>query len=158
MDLADAYVSWKARATTNPSSPSDGLPSDGLPSDDLPSDDLPSDGGNMSTPQSSSSSTSTPDPLSSYDFNIATIDIYTLQRNRNIHRTSEMKTAVALMSHGLLSNVPLLPSVALSLTTLELYRRLRLRKPSFSVEAFAKVVCDLYMVGWISHPETLTDV
>ena len=69
-----------------------------------------------------------------------------------------MKTAVALMSHGLLLNVPLLPSVALSLTTLELYRRLRLWKPSFSVEAFAKVVCDLYMVGWISHPETLTDV
>ena len=142
MDLADAYISWKARATTNPS---------------LPSDDLPSEGGNMSTPQSSSSSASTPDPLS-YDFNIATIDIYTLQRNCNIHRTSEMKTAVALMSHGLLSNVPLLPSVALSLTTLELYRRLRLWKPSFSVEAFAKVVCDLYMVGWISHPETLTDV
>jgi hypothetical protein len=68
-----------------------------------------------------------------------------------------MKTAVALMNHGLLSNVPLQPSFALSLTTLELYRRLRLQKPSFSVEAFAKVVCDLYMVGWNFHPETLTD-
>lgn len=67
-----------------------------------------------------------------------------------------MKTAVALMSHGLLSNVPLQPSLALSLTTLELYRRLRLRKPSFSVEAFAKVVCDLYMVRSLTlRSETL---
>jgi hypothetical protein len=134
-ELADAYVAWKATSSLSESLPSE------------------SHGGNMSTPQPSSpsSSGSTSDPFSSYDFNINTIDIYTLQCNRNIHRTSEMKTAVALMSHGLLSNVPLLPSIALSLTTLELYRRLRLRKPSFSVEAFAKVVCDLYMVGWISH-------
>ena len=133
-DLADAYIAWKAGASMNPSSPSDAVPSE-----------IPS---NMSTsrPLSPSSSSDQPDSSSSYDFTIATIDIYTLQRNRNIHRTSDMKTAVALMSHGLLSNVPLLPSLALSLTTLELYRRLRLRKPSFSVEAFAKVVCDLYMV------------
>ena len=62
-----------------------------------------------------------------------------------------MKTAVALMSHGLLSNVPLLPSLALSLTTLELYWRLRLWKPSFSVEAFAKVVCDLYLFALACH-------
>ena len=131
-ELADAYVAWKATSSLSESPPSE------------------SHGDNMSTPQPSSpsSSGSTPD---SYDFNITMIDIYTLQRNRNIHRTSEMKTAVALMSHGLLSNVPLLPSIALSLSTLELYRRLRLWKPSFSVEAFAKVVCDLYMVGWISH-------
>ena len=145
MDLADAYIAWKARATTNPSSLSDALPLDS---------------GNISMPQLSSPSSlgSTPDPLSSYDFNIATVDIYTLQCNCNIHRTSEMKTAMALMNHRLLSNVLLQPSLALSMTTLELYHRLQLQKPSFSMEAFAKVVCDLYMVGWNSHPETLTDI
>ena len=137
-DLADAYIAWKAGASMNPSSPSDTVPPE-----------IPS---NMSTSLPSSPSSSDapsddqPDSSSSYDFSIATIDIHTLQRNRNICRTSDMKTAVALMNHGLLSNVPLLPSLALSLTTLELYRRLWLRKPSFSVEAFAKVVCDLYMV------------
>jgi hypothetical protein len=111
MDLADAYMFWKAGAS---SSPSDAVPSE------IPSNI------SASTPSSSGPSSDQPDPSSSssYDFTIATIDIYTLQRNRNIHRTSDMKTAVALMSHGLLSNVPLLPSIALSLSTLELYRRL----------------------------------
>ncbi|KAF8814021.1 hypothetical protein BYT27DRAFT_7071949, partial [Phlegmacium glaucopus] len=85
---------------------------------------------------------------SSFDFSIDIIDLYTLQRTYTIHRTAQMKTAVALMTQGFLSNVPLLPSVTLSLETLELYRRLWLRKPSFSVEAFAKVVCDLYMIPY----------
>ncbi|KAH7904203.1 hypothetical protein BJ138DRAFT_1239965, partial [Hygrophoropsis aurantiaca] len=40
------------------------------------------------------------------------------------------------------------PSLAFSLPTLELYRRIRLRKPSFSVEAFAKVLCDLYGIPY----------
>jgi len=89
MDLADAYIAWKARASMKPSSPSDTVPSE-----------IPS---NMSTsrpssPSSSGAPSDQPDSSSSYDFTIATIDIYTLQRNRNIHRTSDMKTAVALMS------------------------------------------------------------
>ena len=52
MDLADAYVAWKASAMTNPISLSDALPLDG---------------GNISTPQPSYpfSLGSTPDPLSS---------------------------------------------------------------------------------------------
>jgi hypothetical protein len=67
-----------------------------------------------------------PDAASSYNFDIAMIDIYTLQCMCTIHRISEIKTAVALMNYGLLLNVPFLPSMALSLTTLELYRRLQL--------------------------------
>ena len=47
----------------------------------------------------------------------------------------------------LAGNKPLNPSLAISIRMLELYRRLRLQKPSFSVEAFAKVVCDLYSVS-----------
>lgn len=48
---------------------------------------------------------------------------------------------------GYLGNVPLNPSIAVSFKTLEMYRRIQLRKPSFSVEAFAKVTCDLYSVS-----------
>ena len=110
IELADAYVAWKARASMNPSSPSEALPSDisgnmSTLNPSSPSDAFPSDiSGNMSMPQPSSpsSSGSFPDTFTSYDFNIATIDIYTLQRNCNIHRSSDMKTAVALMNHGLL--------------------------------------------------------
>ena len=47
----------------------------------------------------------------------------------------------------LAGNKPLNPSLAISIRMLELYRRLRLQKPSFSVEVFAKVVCDLYSVS-----------
>jgi hypothetical protein len=50
------------------------------------------------------------------------------------------------MSNGFMSPVPDTPSLAISLTTLELYRRLRLRQPSFGIQAFTKVVCDLYEV------------
>jgi hypothetical protein len=80
------------------------------------------------------------------DFTINIYDMYTLDRTRRIIRTSEMRTAVALVNSGVLSHVPLSPSVAISLPTLELYRVLRCRKPSFSVEAFAKVLSDVYMV------------
>jgi hypothetical protein len=47
---------------------------------------------------------------------------------------------------GYLGATPHSPTIAISLSTLELYRRLRLRKPSLSVEAFTKVLCDLYHV------------
>ena len=138
-DLEDAYVAWKAKASENFSAyPSDTFPS-GIPSD-VPPSDASSD---MSHPVSPETSATSP---SSYDFEIATIDIYTLCHTHTIHRTFEMKMVVALMNHGLLSNVPLLPSMALSLNMLELYRKLQLQKPLFSGEAFAKVICDLYMV------------
>ena len=46
-----------------------------------------------------------------------------------------------------LGNKPLNPSLAISIRMLELYRRLRLQKPSFSVEVFTKVIWDLYLVS-----------
>jgi hypothetical protein len=137
MELADAYQEWKALESADPSaSPSDIIVQDSV---DV---DMPG-----SCPSTSPSSDAPDQTDHSFDFSIDTIDLYTLQRTHTIRRTAQMKTAVALMSQGFLSNVPLCPSIALSLKTLELYRRLRLRKPSFSVEAFAKVVCDLYMVS-----------
>lgn len=54
--------------------------------------------------------------------------------------------AVALVLSGYLGTSPLQPDSAISIPTLELYRRIRLRKPSFSPQAFAHVICDLYGV------------
>ncbi|KAF9489129.1 hypothetical protein BDN71DRAFT_1402123, partial [Pleurotus eryngii] len=45
---------------------------------------------------------------------------------------------------GYLGMTPITPNLAISLKTLELFRRLRLRKASLSVEAFAKVMCNYY--------------
>ena len=85
---------------------------------------------------------------SSVDFDIGVIDIYTLEWSAHIPRGEGSESPLeALALSGYLGNKPLNPSLAISIRTLELYRRLRLRKPSFSVEAFAKVVCDLYSVS-----------
>jgi len=48
-----------------------------------------------------------------------------------------------LMSHGLLGTGPVQPVLAISVTTLELYRQCRLRCPQFSVQQWVKVLCDL---------------
>jgi hypothetical protein len=92
-----------------------------------------------------------PNPTSStisenYDFDIDIIDIFTLQRTCHIPRTAVDKTATALVRCGYIGNTPERPSFAISINTIELFRKLRLRKPSFSVEAFAKVICDCYVV------------
>ena len=51
------------------------------------------------------------------------------------------------MEHGYLAKSPTKPQVAVSIRTLELLYRIRNRKSSFSIEAFAKLVCDYYMVS-----------
>ena len=85
---------------------------------------------------------------SSINFDIGVIDINTLEWSAHIPCGEESGSPLeALALSGYLGNKPLNPSLAISIRTLELYRRLRLRKPSFSVEAFTKVVCDLYSVS-----------
>jgi hypothetical protein len=96
---------------------------------------------------SNSHSNSNPSIISNnYDFDIAVIDIFTLQSTRRIPRTAMERTAPALVRCGYIGNTPEQPSLAISIKTVELFRKLRLRKPSFSVKAFAKVICDYYMV------------
>lgn len=93
------------------------------------------------------SSTSLPPTDADFSFTIQTLDIYNLTYDAHIHRQSDSKSvAQALMYHGYVGNTPESPSLALSVRTLELFRRIRLRKASFSVEAFSKVICDLYNV------------
>ena len=57
-----------------------------------------------------------------------------------------MTAVKALMIQGYLATSPVDPTLAISIKTLELFRRLRCRKASLSVEAYAKVLCDLYAV------------
>lgn len=49
---------------------------------------------------------------------------------------------------GLLSNSPSKPLVAFSFPTLEAYRCLRNRKPSLSIQAFTKTLCDIHIEPW----------
>ena len=86
--------------------------------------------------------------LAEYEFDVEVVDIYTLQKQARIVPNATHNTgAAALVAHGFIGAAPINPGIAISITTLELYRRLRLRKASFSVEAFAKVLCDYYMVS-----------
>ncbi|KAG0708173.1 hypothetical protein DFH29DRAFT_979487 [Suillus ampliporus] len=81
---------------------------------------------------------------------IDVINIYTLQSTAVIRRQASVSTvSEALVLNGYVGASPLSPTIAMSLSTLELYRRIQLCKPSFSVEAFAKVICDLYK--WPYH-------
>ncbi|KAG1887413.1 uncharacterized protein F5891DRAFT_967298 [Suillus fuscotomentosus] len=88
-------------------------------------------------------------PSDSYSFTIAIVDIFTLQTSTFIHRdANSLSPAIDLVRAGFLSHVLVSPSVAISLCTLEHFRHLRLRKPSFSVEAYVKVICDSYKVPY----------
>ena len=97
----------------------------------------------QSSPTSDPAATS---PSTSAEVEILVIDIYNLSTSVKISCADDLTTAATLVGLGFIGNAPFRPSVAVSIKTLELYRVLRRRKPSFSIEAFVKVVCDLYMV------------
>lgn len=82
-----------------------------------------------------------------WEFSIPVVDIHSLTRSATIHRSDETKAASALVSAGYLAASPESPSLAVSIRTLELFHAIRLFKPNFSVEAFAKTTCYLYAVG-----------
>lgn len=90
--------------------------------------------------------TATETPSPSTEVELLVIDIYTLSMSVKISCTGDQTTASTLAGLGFIGNAPFHPSVAVSIKTLELYRILCRRKPSLSVEAFVKVVSDLYMV------------
>ncbi|KAG6884740.1 hypothetical protein C0992_005852 [Termitomyces sp. T32_za158] len=84
-----------------------------------------------------------------YDYPISVVDIFTLDKRAIIHQAESTKSvSIALVQQGYLGTTPETPSLAMSLRTLELYYRIRRRKPSFSIEAFAKVLCDFYMMPY----------
>ncbi|KDQ18596.1 hypothetical protein BOTBODRAFT_97369, partial [Botryobasidium botryosum FD-172 SS1] len=54
----------------------------------------------------------------------------------------------SLVSAGYLGATPDQPTIAVCLKTLELYHRLRVRQPNFSIQAFTKVICDRYCIPY----------
>lgn len=83
-----------------------------------------------------------------YDFDIDVVDMYSLARSAHVQRDATQTTVIALAEQGYLASTPVSPTLAITFNTLEHFRLLRLRKPSFSLEAFAKVLCDSYAVCW----------
>lgn len=84
-----------------------------------------------------------------WDFDQNIIDLYTLACVAVIPRDETTSVAVALVQAGYLGASPNNPSFAVSLRTLELFYTIRLFRPSFSVEAFAKVVTHTMAVNFI---------
>ncbi|KAG1745379.1 uncharacterized protein EDB91DRAFT_1236322 [Suillus paluster] len=97
--------------------------------------------------------------LNDYSFSINTVDIFTLSTRTTFHRLEDSISPVqSLISTGFLGNAPHNPSIAISLRTLEHYRLLHLRKPSLSIEAFTKVICDSYLIAYCrSYRTALAD-
>ena len=88
--------------------------------------------------------------LNTINFKIELVDIHTVPQETTIQCTpGSLSPCFNLAHHGYIGNAPNNPTVAVSIKTLELYRRLRRRKPGFSIEAFVKVICDIYMVHWL---------
>ena len=83
---------------------------------------------------------------SPHEFNIDIIDIFTLSKTACIVRDDTSTITEALVRNGYIGSSPESPVLAISIRTLQHYHRLRLRKPSFSIEAFAKVISDSYGV------------
>ena len=81
------------------------------------------------------------------EYTLAVYEIFTMERSYTVRRPqTSISAAVDFAEHGFLVKTPTLPNVAIGFQTLELFHRLRLRKPSMSAEAFTQVICDYYMV------------
>ncbi|KAF8870817.1 hypothetical protein BD779DRAFT_509247 [Infundibulicybe gibba] len=86
------------------------------------------------------------DAAENYDFTIDVLDIYSLAKEVTIHRSMHLTAAEALVAAGYLGCSPTQPSLAISLGTLERFRQTQLCEASFSLGAYAKVICELYMI------------
>lgn len=79
-------------------------------------------------------------------------DLFTLAKRATVMREqTSTSPAIDMMRNGYVAKTPENPNAAITIKTLELFYRLRQRKPSFSAEALAKVICDYYSVS-ISPP------
>ncbi|CDO69485.1 hypothetical protein BN946_scf184662.g5 [Trametes cinnabarina] len=83
-----------------------------------------------------------------YEFTIKAINIYTMTSSLRVLRTLNQSACEALVRRGYLGNSPVNPSLAVSLKTLELLCNLKLVKPSFSFEAYAKLICLIYYIPY----------
>ncbi|TFY51826.1 hypothetical protein EVJ58_g10360 [Rhodofomes roseus] len=82
-------------------------------------------------------------------FNIRVFDIYSLAESAYITRPATFDSeAPCIVASGYLGTTPIRPSLAISLRSLELLRSIRRFKASYSVEAFAKLLCYYYKITY----------
>jgi hypothetical protein len=72
------------------------------------------------------------------------------------HITGSAYLNATLVRYGLLSSNPMVPSVGIAIPTLEMYRRLRLRSPHVSVQAWVRVLCDLHNMSILHNKYTIS--
>ena len=91
-------------------------------------------------------------PASAWDFSIEAADIHTGRSTAQIYQREDVESvAEAIALNGYLPTSPESPSFAISFKSLELFHCIRIRKPLFSIEAYAKVFCDLHGVCLSIH-------
>ncbi|KAJ2927303.1 hypothetical protein H1R20_g9790, partial [Candolleomyces eurysporus] len=78
------------------------------------------------------------------EFDMELVDMFSQERKLHVCLPDNETIVPHLIVEGYLPTTPINPLVAISLRTLEFYKIVRQRKPSFSVESFTKVLCDLY--------------
>jgi len=76
------------------------------------------------------------------------IDLYTRKETDRVNFEGHAYPGVALVHAGYMPTSPTNPQFGISIDTLSLYHLLRLRQPSFSIQAFSKVLCDRYRLPY----------
>ncbi|KIM74378.1 hypothetical protein PILCRDRAFT_828356 [Piloderma croceum F 1598] len=83
------------------------------------------------------------------EFAVEYVDIYNYSASKTFtHIASSRTWNATLLAHGCLSSTPDVVTSVISLRTLELYRRLRLRHAPLSIQAWIKVICDLHNLSY----------
>ncbi|KAI0038235.1 hypothetical protein FA95DRAFT_1567860 [Auriscalpium vulgare] len=86
-----------------------------------------------------------PEPLSTGTFIIPAFDVYDYHPSKLFHHLPDCPSLnVTFLRQGYLGATPHDVSSVISIRTLELYRRLRLRQPRVSIQAWVRVICDLH--------------
>lgn len=121
--MTDAYLAWRYREVADNSEASTPSAEQQIPGNTSSDEDIPT------------------------QYSVKAIDLWSLRTTLTIWRTPQsVSAAIDLMSSGYMATSPVSPTQAISIKTLQHFHILRCRKPSFSVEAFAKVLCDHYNV------------
>lgn len=165
--LADAFLRYKYGAPGTPGSPPASTEGAGSPGASNSTPDSPAtpyilSGDTNESPALTSADTipsAPPNPphdtssVASADgqqisYTVQVFCLFSLEKSATILRPPEsVSPLLDLMANGYVTKSPAQPTVVVSIKTLELLYRLRQRKASFSIEAFAKLVCDYYQVS-----------
>ncbi|KAJ3519263.1 hypothetical protein NMY22_g13286 [Coprinellus aureogranulatus] len=77
---------------------------------------------------------------------VQVLDIFRTYRHTVGFLTSDKYPGCAFIRHGLIPSAPFTPAYAVSIRTLETYRKIHLRCPHLALEPFVKSLCDAYGV------------